>query len=284
MTEWENACVICASHGRQTRLDHGHVCARCATTLTAALNDIQRLATDAAAWITPGSAQGGHGKPAYGSKPPCNVAALDPENTPVPRFNGQRHAPTVLEVLEGWEREIREARGYAPYGEASSQRAALGQATLTGCITFLASQIDWLTTTPDIGVEDFAGEIADCVRALRRWDVEAEHQGSIVRCPTITDDGPCGARLHVHTWAALDHDHSTGETVTCRKCGVRREPAQLLHAAGADDIYVDAQALAEHFGIRENLVRLWGSRGKVRKRGNLYRWGDVAKIRAEVGA
>ena len=284
MTEWQSTCVICATHGRQTRLDHGHVCAKCRTGLTHALAEVLRLTAEAAAWITPGAGSSGAGRPVYGSKPPLRVDCLDPENTPVPRFPGQHNPPTVLEILEAAEREIREARNYAPYGEASSQRAALGQATLTGCVRFLIGEIDWITTSAEFGVEDFAGEVADCVRALRRWDMGAEHQGSVVPCPTVTEDGPCGARLHVHTWAALDHDHTTGEVVTCRKCGASREPAQLLHAAGADEVYADAQALAEHFGLRENTIRQWGSRGKIRKRGSLYRWGDVAALRMEVGA
>lgn len=275
MTEWENACVLCAKHGRKTRLETGHVCARCATQLDDNLRTILRLAADAAAWLAPSSSQGGAGKPAFGSKPPLNVACLDPENTPVPQFVGQQHAPTVLELLEAAEREVREARGYVPYGIASTVRTATGVATLTGVVEFLRQELAWITTSTAFGVEDFAGEVTDCVRALKRWDT-TEQGGTRYRvtCPTSGEDGDCGQTLYV----------TAGEDTYCRKCGRTWQHAHLIAVAGADEAYVDAAAIAEHFGIRENLVRLWGSRGKVRKRGNLYRWGDVAALRQEVGA
>lgn len=275
MTEWENVCVICAKHGRKTRLEAGHVCTRCTTRLDDQLRLILRLAADAAAWLAPSSSQVWAGRPAFGSKPPLNVACLDPENTPVPQFAGQQHAPTVLEVLEAAEREVREQRGYVPYGIASTVRMATGIATLTGVVEFLRAELDWLTTSTAFGIEDFASEVSDCVRALKRWDV-TEQGGTRYRvtCPTSGEDGDCGQTLYV----------TAGEHTYCRKCGRTWEHHHLIAVAGADDAYVDAAAIAEHFQIRENLVRLWGKRGKVRKRGNLYRWGDVAKIRAEVGA
>lgn len=269
MTEWENVCVLCAKHGRKTRLETGHICTRCTARICDDLAAILRLAADAAAWLAPSSSQGGAGKPAFGSKPPLNVACLDPENTPVPQFPGQQHAPTVLELLEAAEREIREARGYVPYGIASTVRASSGVATLTGVVEFLRSEMDWITTSTAFGVEDFAGEVADCVRALKRWDT-TEQGGTRYRvsCPTATDDGDCGQTLYV----------TAGEDTHCRRCGRTWQHHHLIAVAGADEAYVDAAAIAEHFQVQENTVRQWGRRGKVSKRGSLYKWGDVAAL------
>ena len=259
MTDWTATCVICARHGRTTRLEHGHVCARCHTGLTHALDEIIRLAADAAAWITPGAATTATGSPAYGSRPPLRVEALDPENTPVPRYPGDTHPPTLLEILEAAEREIREQRGYAPYGEASAQRTTLGTPTLTGCVRFLIGEIDWITTSTDFGVEDFAAEVRDCVQALRRWDTQAEHQGTMVRCPTLNDDGTdCGYRLH---YRDLD------EHVTCRRCGATRDAAMLAHIAitAGDGIWLDPEAAATYLGCTEGTLRQWARRGRIKR-------------------
>lgn len=276
MTDWENACVICAKHGRKTQLEAGHVCTRCTTRTDDDLRLILRLAADAAAWISPSANQASSGKPVFGSKPPIrDLGCLDPENTPVPQFAGQQHPPTVLEVLEAAEREVREARGYVPYGIASTVRTATGVATLTGCVEFLRAELEWITTSEAFGVEDFAGEVADCVRALKRWDTTAEGGTQYrVSCPTSTDDGDCGQALFI----------TAGEDTYCRRCGRTWQHHHLIAVAGADEAYVDAAAIADHFQVQENTVRQWGKRGKVSKRGNLYKWGDVAAIVRSTGS
>lgn len=167
-------------------------------------------------------------------------------------------------------------RGMAPYGPASAARTAAaaregqagGQATLTGCVRFLGAQVAWMSTEPDFPIDDFADEVAQCLRVLRRWDVTAEDRGQMVPCPTVMEDGSeCGKRLgfHVH----LD------EQVTCRKCGATRDVPQLLMAANADNALVDAEALAGRYQINAQTIRKWARQGRVERQGQRYRLGDV---------
>ena len=86
------------------------------------LAEIARLCADAAAYVTPGSSIGGSSG-AFGSKPPLCVEALDPELTSMELNVGDpSSAVTILEMLEMWERAVREDRGMVRYGAASEMR------------------------------------------------------------------------------------------------------------------------------------------------------------------
>ena len=75
-------------------------------------------------------------------------------------------------------------------------------------------------------LEDFADEIRACVRVLRRFDLDAQDMGTMVKCPTIhEDEAECGYRLY---YADVHED------VTCRRCGATRSAMTLAAVAAAD--------------------------------------------------
>ena len=256
---WENTCVLCSTEEHQTRLQHGHCCAKCADRLLTDLRAIGELACMAASSIMPKQGTGVMST-AYGSKPPLNVDALSPELTLV----GPPPSATVLDVVESWTRMVRESRELAPYGPWSAHRAAeMGGAandtgvTLLAATGFLASCHEWIISTPDFPLEDYRGEIMSCVRALRRWDIEAEDRGQMVPCPTMTDDGPCAYRLYYR---------DLEESVTCRRCGVTRDVTTLITVVLADEgahVWADAEAIERHTGVGSATLRRWAARGLV---------------------
>lgn len=268
--EWPNTCVICARRDRQTRLKFGHVCAACADRLAADLRAIPELAAMAAAALQPGQGSTGTTHAAYGSRPPINLDAVDAALCHVPG-----HDAPLLVILEEWERMVRQERDYVPYGPASAARNATvttdhTQASLVGVCAFLAAQVDWVISEPTFPADDFADEVSQCVRAVRRWDVTAEDRGQVVPCPTVMEDGTdCGKRLG---FRGMD------EVVTCRRCGATRDVPQLLMAADADNALVDAEALAGQFGLAAATIRKWARQGKVERQGQRYRYGDVRAI------
>lgn len=275
MTEWDNVCILCAKRGHKRRLETGHCCVECASWLAVQVADIARLAADAAAWIAPGSSTGGGSRPVPGSRPPCRVEAIDPENTLVPQFPGQEKPPTVLELLELAEREIREARGMAPYGPASAARGsglfAGTSVTLVGCVTFLGRQVPWITTTPDFALEDFADMVRSCVRALRQYDRNREERNHGLRCPTELETGTCGYFI---AWARDE------ESVDCPRCRRTWTMEWLLMVASSDDLWLDAEAIANATKMHEQTIRKWARAGQVRKRGLLYSVADVQSRRS----
>jgi len=254
--DWPNECVLCAARDRHTRLRYGHCCAACADRLTADVRHILDLAAMASAepvrnvGVTSG---------VYGSRPPLNVAGLDPENTLV----GPAPSPTVLDVLESWTRMVREDRQMAPYGPWSAAEGSRVQgaatdtaATLMALVGFLAAQTEWIVGTPDFPLEDYRSEISSCVRALRRWDSSSHRVGTMVPCPTMTDDGECGYRLHYEDLA---------DSVQCRRCGVTRDAATLAAVAMSDgrEVWLDPEAAAGWLGISEPTLRRMARRGDL---------------------
>lgn len=237
-------------------------CPTCLQHVHTNLSEILRLATDAAAWTPP--TPSGTTSSAYGSKPPMSLDNLDPHNTPVPQFPGQHPAPTVLEILEAAEREIRDHRHLAPYGLVTEATGA----SLTSTIRFLHHHLDWANTHDAFDLATFNTELRDCTRALRRFDANLDRTRSRYRvpCPTLTDTGECGTPLIV----------TSHNDVTCRGCHRTWQPTQLLAIAGRDaDIWLDAEAISQHLGISERTIRHWGQHGKIAKRGMLYRLSDI---------
>lgn len=271
MSDWENQCVLCAARGKQTKVQTGHCCLPCAAWLATTVADIARLAADAAAWVAPGSTTGGGGRSVPSSRPPLTVDAVDPELTLI----GPAPSPSVLEVLESWERMTREMREMAPYGPASAARAhaiaasapgglyAGTSATLVGCVDFLGRQVVWMGTEPDFPLEDFADEMRACVRVLRRWDVDRDDMGTMVKCPTLGDAGECGYRLYyvdVH------------EDVTCRRCGATRSAMTLAAVAMADgrDVWLDPEAASQYLGVSEATLRRMARKGVIKREHSRY--------------
>ena len=255
-----SVCVLCAARGRITRLEAGHVCAACMTRLADDLAAIVRLAS----WATCEPRTGtGAGRTVPSSRPPINVEGVDPALTTV--MLGGTPA-TILETLESWERLVREARAMAPYGVASATRGHLAlndtRATLTGVCGFLSAFLPWWAVSPDQPVDDFAGEVHACRRALARWDPDREPMGYAAYCPT---DG-CGARLR--------YQHPDDE-VTCPRCRVTRDVPQLVAVVLSDpecrDIWADSVTAASHYGISERRLRQLAVEGKVERKAGRYR-------------
>lgn len=139
------------------------------------------------------------------------------------------------------------------------------QSTLIAVAAFLAASVEWCVSEPDFPLEDYAGEVAECVRVLRRWDVEAEDRGTMVQCPTLhEDDGECGARLYYRT---MD------EHVTCPRCRVTRDAATLVAVAMSDgrDVWVDPEAAASWLGVSEGTLRQWARQGRIERDHGRYR-------------
>lgn len=261
--DWPNACVLCAMHDRTTRLKFGHCCAPCADRLLADIRRIGELAALASAEPVKGS---GVMSVAFGSKPPLNVAGLDPELTLI----GHPPSPTVLDVLESWVRMVREERDMAPYGPWSGHAAVALAATATGtkatlvaCVGFLAAQSEWIVGTPDFPLEDYRAEVTACVRALKRWDPTAADLGTMIPCPTLTEKGECGYRLHYREMS---------EPVTCRRCGVTRDASTLAAVAMSDgrEVWLDPEAAAKWLGISERDLRRLATKGDITRSHGRY--------------
>lgn len=271
MSDWTATCVCCATRDRHTPLEAGHVCAGCVGWMRRTLADLSTLVAQAAVSADRQRVGTSTGKPVFGSRPPLDVECLDADLalvrlTPAPPW------PTLLEVLEGWERMVREARALAPYGPASEAR---GGASVHGSVGFLLGSMDWLVAAEDFPVDDFAVELRACLAAVRKWDAEAASRGYAVPCPTIGDDGQeCGYRL----WFADVEEH-----VTCRRCGVTRSVPQLVAvgmATATHAMWVDPEAICRHYGIHPSTLRRWAARGLVSREHGRYLVSDVERLLA----
>ena len=281
MTDTDQAgeCVLCAARRppRATELEHGHCCAACADWLARALTDIGHYAAEAAAFI-PRTGSGTTSGPAtFGSRPPINVEAIDPELALVELNQGDpSSAVPILDALEMWERAIREDRGFGPYGPASAHRLTeAGQATVTACtltgvLRFLTGQLEWITTDDGFGLVEFSDHVRRSVAVLRRWSSQETQIGTRIACPTTDDDGhTCGAPIRVST---------DGDPVLCRRCGRSWSVEWLIQVAGKDaDGWADLEAVVRLSGLHERTIRKWATAGKVRKRGLLYSLRDVSQ-------
>ena len=282
MTEhdWENVCILCAARrpAKRTDLEHGHCCPACADWLKVTLIDIGRYAADAAACLTRTASGTNSGPAVFGSRPPINVEAISPELALIELNAGDRSsAVPILEALEMWERAIREDRGYGPYGPASADRmppatttATETAVTLTGVLSFLGAQLDWIVTEETFGLEEFADHVRRSCAVLRRWSTEDVQLGTRIACPTVAEDGGiCGKPIRIST---------EGEPVTCRGCGYTWTVEWLIRVAGDDaDGWADMEAVCRLSGLHERTIRRWSKAGKVRKRGLLYNVRDVSQ-------
>lgn len=267
-------CVLCARRGKQTE-GETHCCVACGAWLQRELADVMRLCVDAAASIDPllTRTSAGGSRPVPGSRPPLNVQALDPELTIV---DGKEM--TVLGCLELWERMLREMRRMPPYGPVSAARARTAPegysgtaATLVGVVNFLGRQVAWMTTEPDWPIDDFADEVRACTRVLRHWDAQAQERGTMVRCPTMTNDDECGYRL---SYRDMD------EQVTCRRCGQTRDASTLALIAMSDgrEVWLDPEAAAKWLCIAESTLRLWAKQGRIRRSHGRYLMPHTAAV------
>ena len=270
MSDWDNTCVVCARRGRIVRLDTGHVCLACALWVTTTLRQIGQLVDLAAVSVDRQRTGSGSSKPVFGSRPPLDVECLDPQcvlvrNRDIPPY------PTLLEVVEEWERMIREDRDLAPYGPATVAR---GGATVHGCLSFLLAQADWMTTEPSFPIDDFADDLRACLRAVKRWDADNVGRAFSLPCPTLREDGTdCGYRLAFGDGA---------DTVTCRRCQVTRDVETLVAvgmASSEREVWVDAEVVTLRYGIPKRTLQRMAQRGQVRRDHGRYLLSDIDATR-----
>jgi len=270
---YERACVLCAARGRQTRLEVGHVCIGCQSALLGALRAIPALAEQAATMIEPKPGSGSSA-PSWESKPPINCDAVEPYLALMELNVGDPSSRvTILDCLEMWERAIREDRELIPYGPASAHRTAQGQSTLVGVVGFLVAQMEWIAATPTFGLEEFADHIHRAHRIMRRWDSDRDDVGTMVRCPTITEQGECGYRLYYR---------EADEHVTCRRCGASRDVTTLVAVvmeSGGQSVWVDPEAIQHAYAIPESLLGRWARRGWVKTSHGRYLLSSVMEAR-----
>lgn len=262
-------CILCAKRGRTTSLDDGHVCARCAIRLADDLDAIPALAAQAS--VEPRAGRGS-GRTVPGSRPPIDLAGVDPALTAVAVPAG---TTTVLEVVESWCRLVREERQMAQYGPWSAAVARTGRAGYAGTTTtlvaatgFLRAHVDWAIRQP--WVDDMADEMRACARALRHLDADREPTGTVVPCPTVSvEAGDCGCRLRI----------SERDVVRCPRCGREWDTDQLVRSATADtlppDVWVDAEAAAVAAGVHPRQLIKWARRGLLDRSQGRYRLTQV---------
>lgn len=256
-TNWEHECVLCGFG-----LDAGHCCNRCTSRLRDQLVTIERLVHDAACQIVPAHKPGG-GSHSFGSKPPIDVAAVDPELSMVELNAGDpTSAVPLLEMLEMWERAVREDRRMAPYGVATaSAPAGTGsgtQSTLAHVVGFLTAHTDWMTTDPRFGLEDYDGQLRRAVTVLRRWDTDNETQGLRIPCPAYDPERPddiCGLWLHMHA----------DDVTRCRRCGTDWTVERLTHFMDPATVYISAGVITNHYPVPLNTLQRWAARGHLRR-------------------
>lgn len=275
---WRPLCVLCAARDRVRRLDAGHVCPECVQWLTGTLRAVSDLVAQAAVAGDRQRVGSSTGKPVFGSRPPMDVECLDPDLTLV-RVCDAPPYPTLLEVLEAWERLVREARTLAPYGPASLAR---GGASVHGSVGFLVASVEWITSDTGFPIEDFADELRACLRAVRKWDEDAAARGYAVPCPTVTDEvdeetgeyRDCGYRLR---FVEADED------VTCRRCQVTRSVSQLVAvgmATKTHEMWVDPEVVMRRYGITESTMKRWARAGHVQRSHGRYLLSDLESIMA----
>lgn len=272
----EGKCPICRKPVNQPG---PHIHNECHTRIDQALDRILHLTAEAHAQTQP-VATTNTGRTTPGSKPPLAIDALDPELTLVRLVKSDESSDTpILEVLEAWERAIRDERGLAPYGLASEARlaehgpihganwATHTPPTLTGVVRFLHGQTQWACTEPTFNVGEYYRHLCLCLNALNRWAIDNQGQRWIVPCPTLTEDNECGNRLLVHR---------DDETTYCRQCARTWEVKRLIRVAGRDaDVWVDIEAAAALANVTERTIRNWVKAKHVAKRGQLVRVLDI---------
>lgn len=289
-------CVLCAAKGRVRELETGHVCHACRHGLRVDLGELVNAAAIAARIPDPLQARTSDTHAAPRSRPPLDLAHIDPELVLVAAVPGDPSSDEpLLVLLESWCRAIREDRGLAPYGIATEGRAV----TLTEVVGFLVANLDWMTTTPDFGVEDFAGHVRRGLSALRRLDPAIERLVVWrVPCPTVqdasrtakkapqsdehTDPGvsglgqaPCGFRI------ALEPGDLHGD-VRCPRCGVTWTAQRLLISALTDPavtVWADQSTIADALGIGASTLRRWANHGLIPRHGSRYDAGAAFRLR-----
>ena len=276
-----STCVLCARRGVVTELATGHCCPRCHERIDRDLAGIVTNA-DLAAVGTVAHGNGGT-RGSFESKPPIDLDSVAPYAVLVKLDDGEHYA--LWAVLESWERLLREERGLASYGDATAghtgTEVALQAQAARASVSVLRAHLAWITVEPTWPIEQFAKQVRQCAARVRAL-VEAREEIHVAKCPTLADDGrTCDVPLKVEIWSPTESDKRIGADIECPRCHVIRSPEQLL-AVATDETYVDAEAIAQWFGIGESTIRRWAKDGKVRRERGLYSWTDVRALVIEL--
>lgn len=282
----DRQCVLCARRGRKRALTEGHVCQPCRNALRVDLAQILDLAALAATMPDPfASKVAGAGAPPHpGSRPPIDVARVDPELISIRLDPGDpSSAVPLLAMLESWERAVREDRGFAPYGIASElRRTKTTWGSLHAVVGFLRSQVDWMCDEPTFGIEQLVDQVRRAVATLRGLDPTRERRdGWGIPCPADLDDGePCARRLTIerHDDGRLD----LHTDITCPDCGTIWTAQRLLLVALADErvtVWGYPEAITAALGIPRSTLQRWAERGKVGRSGGRYDAGAAFRLR-----
>ena len=311
------ACVLCAARNpsRDRQLEHGHVCQPCRNGLRTDLGQILDLVAIAATMPDPLAARANaqSSRPHPGSRPPLEVARLDPERILIRVEPSDPSADTALLVLlEDWCRLIREERGFAPYGIATEDQPR--SATLTGAIAFLRAQVDYCCDEPTFSLEQFAGNIRRAVGTLKALDPEHARRGWGIPCPAdIVTEPECNdcARTRIGlpaNWTPEVHAawHEANPTtvspckrvlrvarheddsldlhsdIYCPNCGTTWTAQRLLLVALADNrvtIWGYPSEISEALAIPARTLRDWAAKGRIERQGNRYDAGAAFRLR-----
>lgn len=282
-------CVLCATRGRERDVEDGHVCRACRTALRADLGQILELVATAGTMPDPFASRitSTGGRPHPGSRPPLEVARLDPELVLVRlERNDPTSAVPLLVMLEDWERLIREERGFAPYGVASELRSAnrvpTERATLVDVVGFLQGQVDYACDDPGFSLEQFADNVHRAVGVLRTMDAGRPRiDGWGIPCPAdVDEDEVCGRRLTIerHDDGRLD----LHTDIRCPSCGTVWTAQRLLLVALADTrvtVWGYPEAITAALGIPRSTLQRWAEKGTIRRLGGRYDAGAAFRVR-----
>ena len=284
----DRTCAICASRGKKRQLDTGHVCRACENALNQDLGQIVEMVALAAIQPVPMAVAGNGGgpRPVPASKPPLDVARIDPELIMVLAAKGDASSATpLLVLLEEWERMIREERGLSRYGPAtvsrSGERAALPgtDVTLVGVIGFLRSSVAWMVATPDFAIEQLADQVRRALATLRQYDPAAINPNAWkLPCPGDYDRDVCGWQLRVEYGA----DANLHTDVLCPKCKTAWTPLRLLLVALEDErveVWAYPDTIKDALNIPKPTLIRWANQGHVARRGSLYNVGQAYRLR-----
>jgi len=231
------ACPACQ---RTTEQPVTGVCARCSAAFLAHLDTIIVTWTKAHDELMPSGAWSGGGAHVFGSKPPCNIAALSWEE-----------GHPILNILSEWEKLVREERHLVPLGMLPPLRMSDEIARLVG---FHRHHAEWTCR------QAWADEMLLEMQQLAKSGLAASRQTDTrvrILCPGETHEGEvCGKRL------TIPEDHN--EYVHCTRCQTMWTVPWLMRVALENVEWLDAAHLEQWFKIPESNVRRWAQQGKVR--------------------
>jgi hypothetical protein len=181
--------------------DDRFACGNCVTALRHTLRGIEVYAHLLNIMVMPMQGRGERHSPGYGSRPPTNldrVVALDYRSRTGGEGDDDEERPTrsILGTLHQLARWIREEQDIA----------APRNITITTEIGYLLGAMEFCAH--QTWIDDVANDLRDLHAQVRR-QANDQPPAPFGRCPTLLDEGECGAPLYMPT---------TGDSVHCHAC------------------------------------------------------------------